>query len=118
MIPTVAPYLVSYFVKDIVSRYKELRLIVKEHKTEDIIRLLKTGEIDAAILATPLLDDQLIEYPLFNDEMKICASREDRQNFSWRAPPMGDLPIDSLLLLNEGNCLRIQNTEHLQTNGS
>ena len=107
MIPTVAPYLVSYFVKDIVSRYKELRLIVKEHKTEDIIRLLKTGEIDAAILATPLLDEQLIEYPLFNDEMKIYASREDK-NFSQQLPPMGDLPIESLLLLNEGNCLRIQ----------
>ena len=74
-----------YFVKDIVSRYKELRLIVKEHKTEDIIRLLKTGEIDAAILATPLLDEQLIEYPLFNDEMKIYASREDK-NFSQQLP--------------------------------
>ena len=84
MIPTVAPYLVSYFVKDIVSRYKELRLIVKEHKTEDIIRLLKTGEIDAAILATPLLDEQLSSI-LCLMTMKIYASR--RQNFSQQLPP-------------------------------
>ena len=91
LIPTIAPYIVHYFVKDIVSRHKELKLIIREHKTEDIIKLLKSGEIDAAILATPLLDDQLVEDPLFNDEMKVYTAKNS-DLFINKLPTMGELP--------------------------
>ena len=84
-----------------------MNLIVKEKTTDQIIAGLKTGEIDGAILATPLLESTIEETALFNDEMKIYTAKSGK-DFLDSLPTIGDLPTERLLLLNEGNCLRIQ----------
>ena len=78
LIPTVSPFLLPLFIKDLLSNNPELNLIVKEKTTDQIIAGLKTGEIDGAILATPLLESTIEETALFNDEMKIYTAKSGK----------------------------------------
>lgn len=107
IIPTLAPYLLPLFLKEFSAHFPLVHLQITERLTDSIIHLLKTGQLDAGILATPLRDRSLIEDPIFWEEFIVYAPLEiSLQEKSYILPD--DIDTNRLLLLEEGHCIRSQ----------
>ncbi|HQW21758.1 MAG TPA: LysR substrate-binding domain-containing protein [Bacteroidia bacterium] len=107
IIPTLAPYLIPLFIKQFTAKFPLLSVHMKEMTTEEIIPKLKRREIDAALLATPLMENGLTEHKLFNEEFYVYASKSELLPKKKYVLP-GDLNINHLWLLEEGHCMRNQ----------
>lgn len=107
VIPTLAPYLIPLFIKQFTGKFPLLSVHMKEMTTEEIIPKLKRREIDAALLATPLMESGLIENKLFNEEFFVYASKNELLPKKKYILP-GELNIHHLWLLEEGHCMRNQ----------
>ena len=107
IIPTLAPYLLPQFLQALIKKYPQVRLSVHELTTENIVRQLKNGSLDAGILATPLNMAELKETFLFNEEFVAYVSRKEKLfNKKYLLP--GDIDVHDMWLLEEGHCLRNQ----------
>jgi LysR family hydrogen peroxide-inducible transcriptional activator len=107
IIPTSAPYLLPQFLQVFIKKYPQVRLSVHELTTENIVRQLKNGSLDAGIMATPLYVAELKEMFLFNEEFVAYVSRKEKIfNKKYLLP--ADIDVHSMWLLEEGHCLRSQ----------
>lgn len=107
LFPTLGPYLLPHVVPAIRLRFPQLELLLAEEKTESILRMLREGTLDAGLLALPLHDEQLHVEPLF-DEPFVLAVPSQHAFAQRREVAMSDLAEQSLLLLDDGHCLRDQ----------
>lgn len=107
IIPTLAPYLLPLFLKNFVHQYPNIRITINEMVTHDIIQKLKSGGLDFGLMATPLLEPQLIEHHLFFEAFYVYLS-EKEQLFDKKYFIPNDLNLNQLWLLEEGHCLRNQ----------
>jgi LysR family transcriptional regulator, hydrogen peroxide-inducible genes activator len=107
IIPTLAPYILPLLVKELSERYPDLAITVVEMVTDQIVSELKNGTLDMALLATPLLDNQLLEYKLFDEEFYAYVSKEEKLS---KDKYLYANQIDShkFWLLKEGHCFRNQ----------
>lgn len=105
VIPTIAPYLLPRILSELNRRHSGLDVHVRETRTDGLIRELKAGRIDAAILALPVSEPSLTETTLFEEEFLLVRPAADNE----RTPAMLDtLRSERLLLLEEGHCFRDQ----------
>ncbi len=113
--PTLAPYLLPRIVPAIHAEYPRLRLLLIEEKTELLLGRLRRGQIDMALLALPVPGDDLFCKALFDEP--FCLAVSDRHPLA-RKKYVGpaDLQNASLLLLDEGHCLRDQALEFCKRN--
>ena len=107
LFPTLGPYLLPHIVPLIKSRFPRLELLLVEEKTEIILRLLREGKLDAGVLAMPIHADQLHVEPLF-EEPFLLAVPEHHRLANAKHLQLRDLAKESLLLLEDGHCLRDQ----------
>ena len=105
LFPTLAPYLLPHVIPTIRKQYPNLRLQLAEEKTEDILKMLQQGELDAALLALPINVDGLDLEILF-DEPFVLAVPGDHPLAEKSRINLKDLNGSELLLLEEGHCLR------------
>jgi LysR family transcriptional regulator, hydrogen peroxide-inducible genes activator len=105
--PTLGPYLLPHVVARVRERFPQLELLLIEEKTEVILRQLREGRLDAGVLALPLHDDQLHLEFLF-EEPFLLAVPETHALAAAKSLTMQDLAHESLLLLEDGHCLRDQ----------
>lgn len=107
IIPTIAPYLIPLFLPIVAKKNKKVHLKVKEMRTDEIISALKKGEIDLGILATPLEEKQIREWPMYYEPFLVYLSEKDsRYNKKhWKS---SDLEANDMLMLDEGHCFREQ----------
>jgi len=107
IIPTVAPYLLPLFLQKFIDHYPSVNLIVEELETASIVQRLKEDTLDAGILATPLHDPKILENRLYDEPFYVCLPASDALAQKMELSEK-DLPLERILLLNEGNCLRDQ----------
>lgn len=107
IIPTIAPYLLPEVIAAMLEKYPDLKLLIWEYTTEDIIHHLKTGVIDCGILATPLVDATLVETPLYYENFVSYISKNSKL-YKKKTIDAGDLADENIWLLNEGHCMRSQ----------
>jgi LysR family hydrogen peroxide-inducible transcriptional activator len=107
IIPTLAPYLLPLFLQSFIKKYPGVKLSISELTTERIIRKLKNGILDTAILATPLSQNDLQEDHLFNEEFVAYVSKKEKLYEKKYLLP-ADIDVNRLWLLEEGHCLRSQ----------
>ena len=105
--PTLGPYLLPHVIPSIREQFPRLELLLVEEKTEVVLRQLREGRLDAAILALPIHDDQLHTEFLFEEQF-VLAVPENHGLARRTALKLDDLSDESLLLLEEGHCLRDQ----------
>ncbi len=117
LFPTLAPYLLPHVVPTIRARFPRLELLLVEEKTEQVLRLLREGRLDAGVLALPLHDEQLHVEPLFEEPFLLAVPQGHA--LAGRGPlRLRDIGRESLLLLDDGHCLRDQALDVCQLSGA
>ncbi len=107
VIPTLAPYLIPFFIGSFSKQYPKVQLKISENQTDDIIKLLEEDEIDAGLLVTPLRDESIVERHLFLEPFYAYVSKQHPLS-SKKSLSEGDLDDKSLWILEEGHCFRDQ----------
>lgn len=107
LIPTVAPYLIPRFVARLRDALPDLSVIYREDITERLVRDLESGQIDAAILATPPETDALQAIPLYTEPFRLVFP-DGHALSSLAHLRMADVDQNDVLLLTEGHCFRDQ----------
>ena len=115
--PTLGPYLLPHVVPQIRARFPRLELLLVEEKTEILLKQLREGRLDATVLALPIHDDQLHAEFLF-EEPFLLAVPEHHALSKRKTLKLGDLSDQSLLLLEDGHCLRDQALEVCALSGA
>ena len=107
IIPTIAPYLLPRIIARFVEEYPQVKLVVWEQNTENIIQQLKLGTIDCGILSTPLHESSLTEIPVFYENFVAYASKSSKLYKKKTITPE-DIDVEELWVLDEGHCMREQ----------
>tara|TARA_R110002049_G_scaffold281369_1_gene460941 strand:+ start:17391 stop:18329 length:939 start_codon:yes stop_codon:yes gene_type:complete len=105
IIPTIMPTLLPMFLRTFIKKYPKVNLIIKEQNTENLIRNLQDGHIDAAIAATPLEIEYIKERPLYYEPFVGYVPPNHRLGKTVELTPE-DLEISDVLLLRDGHCFR------------
>jgi LysR family transcriptional regulator, hydrogen peroxide-inducible genes activator len=112
-IPTVGPYLLPFIAAPLRERFPRLKLLLVERQTHRLIELLKNGELDVGVLALPVPGERLVSRVLYTETFQ-AALPADHRLASRRRLSLEDLDGETLLLLEEGHCLRDQALEACQ----
>ena len=105
IIPTIMPTLLPMFLKTFSKSYPKVRLIIEELTTEDIVRKLTDGHIDAALAATPLENEAIKERVLYYEPFVGLIPNEHRL-YNQKKIKVEDLELDDILLLEDGHCFK------------
>src|SRR6202167_5785862 len=110
LIPTIGPYLLPRIMPKIRKAVPHLGLMLYEYQTEALLKRLRDGEIDLGIMALPLLQDGLEARALY-DESFTVALPTHHPLAAKNTIKVADLKGQTLLLLEDGHCLRDQALE-------
>jgi LysR family hydrogen peroxide-inducible transcriptional activator len=105
IIPTVMPTLLPMFLQNFTKKYPKVKLIIEELTTEEIIRKLTDGHIDAAIAATPIENEAIKERPLYYEPF-VGLIPQNHRLFNKKHISEEDLEIEDILLLEDGHCFK------------
>lgn len=105
VIPTVAPYLLPRALPVLRDRFPKLKLFLREDLTHRLISALKTGALDAALIALPYDMGGLDWAHVEDDELLAAAPANHPMAASTQVDP-DSLAGEDLILLEDGHCLR------------
>lgn len=105
IIPTVMPTLLPMFLQNFLNRFPKVNLTIREQNTDEMIRNLQDGHLDAGIAATPLEIEFLKERPLYYEPFVGYVPKTHRLA-NQKELSTEDLEIDDVLLLQDGHCFR------------
>ncbi len=117
IIPTVSGFILPTEIFDFLKKHPKIEFNVKEMTTENVIKALKSGELDAGIIATPYdAAEEFYNDVIFNEELLLYSSDEATKSDTFVVPE--EIDVNKVWLLEEGNCLRTQfeNICHLKEN--
>ena len=106
-LPTVGPYLLPQIMVQMRKSLPRLNLMLYEYQTGPMLEQLRAGEIDLGILALPVDLDGLGSRALY-EEPFLLAVHVSHRLAARRQVRIGELGEDTLLLLEDGHCLRDQ----------
>ena len=115
--PTLGPYLLPHVVPQLRQRFPQLELLLVEEKSDVLLQRLREGKLDAALLALPLHDDQLHAEFLFEEHF-LLAAPEQHELANAASLTMDQLSDETLLLLEDGHCLRDQALDVCRLSGA
>jgi LysR family hydrogen peroxide-inducible transcriptional activator len=107
VIPSLAPYLLPRILPVLQRQFPELRLELRETQTRQLIDEVKSGGLDAAMLALPLGEPEIDTLALFEDLFLLAVPARDRRPARDRIKAR-DIDQSRLILLEDGHCLRDQ----------
>ncbi|HEY3813265.1 MAG TPA: hydrogen peroxide-inducible genes activator [Caulobacteraceae bacterium] len=105
VIPTVAPFVLPRSLPVLKTRYPQLKLYLREDLTPRLIAALKSGALDAAVIALPY-DVSGLDYARVGDDEILAAAPLDHPLAKAARIEAGALNPDDLILLEDGHCLR------------
>jgi len=105
VIYTIGPYLLPDLVRQIISDIPQMPLMLQENFTVRLLEMLRTGEIDCAILAEPFPESGLAMAPLY-DEPFMAALPVQHALASQTSITTDQLKNETMLLLGNGHCFR------------
>jgi len=109
--PTLASYYFPKITAKFLKKFPNLKLLLVEEKTDKLITLLKNGEIDCAFLAMPIEENEFECFEVFEEEFLLAVNKKHKLAKSLKAITNKDLVKESLMLLEDGHCLRDQALE-------
>jgi LysR family hydrogen peroxide-inducible transcriptional activator len=109
-LPTIGPYLLPLIMPRLRKALPRLDLMLYEFQTGPMLEKLVAGELDLGVLALPVDLDGLQARPLY-DEPFVVAMPQGHPLAKQQQIRIGDLSGETLLLLEDGHCLRDQALE-------
>ena len=105
VIYTIGPYLLPELVRQSIERTPQMPLMIHENMTAKLLEMLRTGEIDCAILAEPFPDTGMAIAPLY-DEPFYAAVPSAHPLAGRDSMSASELKNETMLLLGAGHCFR------------
>lgn len=105
VIYTVAPYLLPELVKHAIEQLPQMPLMLHENFTVKLLEMLRTGELDCAIMAEPFPDTGLAIAPLYDEPFVVAVPRTHPLARRDRITPE-EIKSETMLLLGTGHCFR------------
>ena len=105
VIPTIAPFLLPALLEQLRRAYPNLQLYIREEQTATIYQELLAGELDLLLLALPWPLRHAQTRVLFSDRFRL-AYRQGTTKIDASHYDPETLPAGSVLLLEDGHCLR------------
>jgi len=106
-IPTLSPYLMPSILMPLKNKHPQMKLVLSEEFTDTLMERLKSHEIDAALIATEVDEQEFGVMPLFNEPFWLACPCDHPIAFKTEIS-RADLDDADLLLLAEGHCLAEQ----------
>jgi LysR family hydrogen peroxide-inducible transcriptional activator len=110
LIPTIGPYLLPRVMQKIRKGLPHLGLMLYEYQTEALLKRLRDGEIDLGIMALPAIADGIESRALYEENFTV-ALPNNHPLAAKTSIKVQDLKGHTLLLLEDGHCLRDQALE-------
>ena len=107
VIYSIAPYLLPALVPKMIKAAPEMPLIIEENFTHRLLEMLKSGDIDCAILALPFSEPGLMVQAVYDEPFMVAMPA----GHAWekrKSIAAADLKKETMLLLGSGHCLRDQ----------
>ena len=105
VIYTIGPYLLPDLVRQAIARTPQMPLMLQENFTVKLLEMLRTGEIDCAVMAEPFPDTGLALAPLY-DEPFLAAVPSTHPLAERKTITAQELKSETMLLLGTGHCFR------------
>jgi len=105
VIYTIGPYLLPDLVKQAIEHVPQMPLMLQENFTAKLLEMLRTGELDCAIMAEPFPDTGLAVAPLY-DEPFMAAVPKTHPLAKRKSISTDELKSETMLLLGTGHCFR------------
>ncbi|HUQ10185.1 MAG TPA: LysR substrate-binding domain-containing protein [Steroidobacteraceae bacterium] len=106
-LPTIGPYLLPNVAARLRKQLPRLELMLYEYQTDLMLEKLHSGEIDVGILALPVSMDGLDSCELYKEPFTVAMPTGHRLA-ARQTIRVEDLAHETLLLLEDGHCLRDQ----------
>jgi LysR family hydrogen peroxide-inducible transcriptional activator len=107
IIYTIGPYLLPDLVRHAIAMTPQMPLMLQENFTVRLLDMLRTGELDCAILAEPFPDAGLAIAPLYEEPFLVAVPRT-HPLARRRQVAAEELKRETMLLLGTGHCFRDQ----------
>jgi LysR family hydrogen peroxide-inducible transcriptional activator len=107
VIYTVAPYLLPDLIPSLHELAPQMPLDIEENLTENLETALKSGRIDAAIIALPFAPAGVITEFLYEEPFQVVVPRGHKWTKRKSIRP-DELAAEHTILLSVGNCFRDQ----------
>ena len=105
VIYTIGPYLLPDLVRQAIDRVPQMPLMLQENFTAKLLDMLRTGELDCAIMAEPFPDTGLAVAQLYDEPFMVAVPTNHplakRHHISTE-----ELKTETMLLLGTGHCFR------------
>ncbi|MGB0956844.1 MAG: LysR substrate-binding domain-containing protein [Litorivicinus sp.] len=106
-IHTVGPYLFPALIPMALDAAPDMPVIIEEAFTAQLRDRLRRGELDAAIVALPFTEVDVVTLPIYEESFEVVMNQNDPLAHKDQIVK-SDLNRDDLMLLGEGHCLRDQ----------
>ena len=106
-LPTIGPYLLPGVMPSLRKALPRVELMLYEYQTAPMLEHLHAGEIDVGVLALPVAVDGLTSRVLYDEPFSVAAPAQHALAKKAQIR-VEDLKGETLLLLEDGHCLRDQ----------
>lgn len=105
IIPTITPFILPTLLPKLRGEFSDIEFYLSEQLSSTLLQQLSNGEIDVLMLATPYDLDGVKTRPLFKDKLMLAHHKDTKliDPESWEP---NETDFESLMLLEEGHCLR------------
>ena len=104
-IPTIAPYVIGRYANALQIKHPRIQLYIRENTTANLIAELLDNKLDIALLALPYETGRVQTRIIYRENFHLAY--HETSSLLTKAPlDFDELPDESLLLLDDGHCLR------------
>jgi LysR family hydrogen peroxide-inducible transcriptional activator len=105
LIPTIGPYLLPKVLPEVRRQYPSFKLKIIEEQSHTLVEKVRTGEIDAAILALPFPIEGLMSFDFWQEDFYWVCHKDECPS-KVQEITSEELELDKLMLLKDGHCLK------------
>jgi LysR family hydrogen peroxide-inducible transcriptional activator len=105
VIPTIGPYLLPKVLPEVRKQYPNFKLKIIEEQSHILVDKVRTGELDAAILALPYPIEGLMSFDFWQEDFYWVCHKDECPS-KVQEITSEELEIEKLMLLKDGHCLK------------
>lgn len=105
VIPTIGPYLLPKVLPAVRKKHPNFKLKIIEEESHILVEKVRTGELDAAILALPYPIEGLMSFEFWQEDFYWVCHKDECPS-KVQEITSEELEIEKLMLLKDGHCLK------------